>query len=413
MTTQHFSEGHVLGKYRIEKVVGGGGQATVYKALHLDFQNPVALKVVNSKLTESSAIRERFKREARLQFQLQHPHIVRVFDILEEEETLIMVMDWVEGDDLEHFLQKRQGPLRTEEIERFFLPVLQALSYAHQKKIIHRDLKPSNILLEGPSGHETPKVMDFGIAKSLEDDNQHTKTNALLGTPHYIAPEHASSSKYVDHRVDIYALGVTLYQLLSGHLPFAGGDLVQIITAHLTQDPPPIADWGVQVAPELEQIARKAMQKRPQDRFQSCEDFAHALRAAIQGDPETLQKYLGPADQAPFHAVPSQSKEPLPTGEMDAYPDIQHKHTTLTPATSTPNREETTPQTEKERPLSPPQAQPKRSPIWIALGLWCLSVRVLRDLVGFLPPNHLRKTRPLEESGHFQDRRNGSHHKHT
>ncbi len=310
-------QGKILGKYRIDQQVGGGGQAVVYKALHIEFATPVALKLLVERATESPLLRERFKREARLQFKLQHPNIVRVFEVIEEDGLFGMVMDWVDGGDLEGYLASHPQPFSNAQIERLFLPVLYAVEEAHKQNIIHRDLKPSNILLGGAVGREIPKVMDFGIAKSLEDDSQHTKTNALLGTPHYIAPEHAASSKHVDHRVDIYALGVTLYQLLCGHLPFAGKDLVQLITAHLTQDPPPMRSWGVDVPPLLEHIARKALEKRPDARFQTCDDFAEALKAALRGDAATVQRYLG----ASFVALQPQEavQGVLPTGEMDAY----------------------------------------------------------------------------------------------
>ena len=328
-------EGRTLGKYRIEQRVGGGGQAVVYKALHLEFQTPVAIKVLTDRVSQSATLRERFKREARLQFKLQHPHIVRAFEIIEEDSLLAIVMDWVEGVDLERYLATHPQLPSHAEIERLFVPVLWAVDEAHKQHIIHRDLKPSNILLSGPVGREIPKVMDFGIAKSLEDDSQHTQTNALLGTPHYIAPEHAASSKYVDHRVDIYALGVTLYQMLCGSLPFAGKDLVQLITAHLTQDPPPMRSWGAEVSPLLEQVARKALEKRPEARFQSCHDFAEALIAALHDDEATALRHLRGTQSISSPQVSAQ--DVLPTGEMDAYAHSPNSLVSL--ATTTPAKE--------------------------------------------------------------------------
>ncbi|MCK6508988.1 protein kinase [Myxococcota bacterium] len=275
-------QGKTLGKYRIDGLIGDGGQAVVYKAWHVDFESWVALKFLQEHVAQKSALRERFKREARLQFKLQHPHIVRVIEIIEEGELMGMAMDWVEGCDLEHYLENKGTPLNADELARLFLPVLGAVGYAHKQQVIHRDLKPSNILLGGPVGQEIPKVMDFGIAKSLEDESQHTKTNSVLGTPHYIAPEQATSSKYVDHRVDIYALGISLYQMLTGHLPFEGRDLLQVLGAHLMIPPPAFAEWGVHTSPGLEAVVQRSLAKDPDLRFQTCEEFAVALIEQLQ-----------------------------------------------------------------------------------------------------------------------------------
>ncbi len=274
-------EGKTIGKYQIRRKVGDGGQAIVYEAWYEDLQASVAIKFLHDSIAQNSAIRERFKREARLQFKLQHPHIIRVLEIIEDDGVMGMVMDWVQGPDLADYLKKRTAPLTSNDLELLFLPVLRALDFAHKKGVIHRDLKPANVLVDLSSGTPIPKVMDFGIAKSLEDEGQQTKTNALLGTPHYIAPEQANSSKHVDHRADIYSLGVMLYEMLCGRQPFAGRDLLQLITAHLLEPPPPMRDWGVRVAPALEAIAQKALAKSPNERFESCQAFEQALQKVL------------------------------------------------------------------------------------------------------------------------------------
>jgi serine/threonine-protein kinase len=256
-------EGTTLGKYEIRKKLGGGGQAIVYQAWHRDLETHVAIKFLQDHLSKNAGIRERFKREAKLQFRLQHPNLVRVVDIIDEDGSMGMVMDWVEGEDLAERLARQGGGFSPEAITAIFLPVLRAVGYAHRNKIVHRDLKPSNILLDKHEGDQ-PKVMDFGIAKSLEDTSGQTNTQAILGTPHYLAPEQLASSKHIDHRADIYALGVTLYQLVSGQLPFQGADLHQLLGAHLLEAPPPIKKkHGIEVEPFLEAVINKAMAKSP------------------------------------------------------------------------------------------------------------------------------------------------------
>ncbi len=275
-------EGKEIGKYKLHQLVGDGGQAVVYKAWHNELHAWVAIKFLKADLAKREAVRERFKQEARLQFRLQHPHIVRVIEIIDEGAWLGMAMDWVEGQDLEKYLEKNTGPVPYAEIERLLIPILHAVDHAHKQKIVHRDLKPSNILLHGASGEEIPKVMDFGIAKSLAAEESQTKTGSLLGTPSYIAPEQAQSTKHVDHRADIYALGITLYQMISGRLPFVGDDILQLIMAHFTEKPPAFETFGLMVPASLRAVVLKSLEKTPDARYSSCKAFADQLQAALK-----------------------------------------------------------------------------------------------------------------------------------
>ena len=319
-------KGKTIGKYDIYELVGDGGQAIVYKAWHRDLHAWVALKILKDDLAKKEPLRERFRKEARLQFRLHHPHIVRVIEIIEEERLLGIVMDWVQGNDLDHYIENAERPFSLVEVDRLFLPLLSAVGYAHQHKVIHRDLKPSNVLLMGKAGEERPLVMDFGIAKSLEEGESTTKTGGLLGTPSYIAPEQISSSKHVDHRADIYSLGITLYQMLSLRLPFMGGDLLQMITMHLMESPPPFSAWNVEVAPEIEAIVMRSLAKDPKARFATCEDFADALRNAIyqqMGIPVVVSSSSPSLASLPAVPLPPSSQALLPNVRPSLPPESQ------------------------------------------------------------------------------------------
>ncbi|MCB9640589.1 MAG: protein kinase [Myxococcales bacterium] len=320
-------QGKELGKYKLHEKAGDGGQAVVYKAWHNELHAWVAVKFLRPELYKKDSIRERFKQEARLQFRLQHPHIVRVIEILEDGEFLGMVMDWVEGKDLDKYLQENLGPLPYREIKRIFLPVLRGVGYAHKQQIVHRDLKPSNILLHDLHGEEIPKVMDFGIAKSLAQEESQTKTGSVLGTPSYLAPEQARSTKHVDHRADIYALGITLYQMLSGRLPFVGEDVIQVIMKHITDAPPSFGIFQLHVPSELNDVVMKALSKDPNTRYSSCQGFEQALEQALNKviqDGLLSAKSLNPtADSKPTNTLPYQQNdiaqhptELLPSGEL-------------------------------------------------------------------------------------------------
>ena len=302
-------------KYKLESLVGEGGMAYVYRGVHMDFDHPIAFKVLFSHFASKDNIRERFKREAVLQFRLQHANIVRVIDMIEEDGMLGIFLDWVDGSDLEVFLQGLQRPATLLEIRRLFMPILQAVGYAHDQKIVHRDLKPSNVLLAGEAGHEIPKVMDFGIAKSLGDDNFKTRTGVMVGTPYYISPEQAQGMKSVDHRTDIYSLGVTLFQMLTGRVPFEGQNALEVVAKHCFTETPSLLEFRPDLPPAFEEIINQAMAKDPIARFRSARAFARKLD-------ELLPAYEGPVlSQDEMPAVPTYAPDatalghpPVPSG---------------------------------------------------------------------------------------------------
>jgi serine/threonine-protein kinase len=227
---------------------------------------------------QSQDLIARFVREGKAVARISHPHVIEVFDVGVHENTPFLVMELLEGEDLASMLESR-SPMRAEEIADLIIPVLSALASAHEAGVIHRDLKPDNVFVSrGKGGTLVPKLLDFGISK-LEDGQalQLTGTNAILGTPYYMSPEQAGSSKQVDHRSDVFSMGVILYQCATRELPFKGESLFQLLGQILHTEPPPMHSITQNLPPTFEAIVARAMQKDPAKRFQT----AAALGAAL------------------------------------------------------------------------------------------------------------------------------------
>lgn len=264
------------GTYRIEAVVGEGGMGVVYRAWDQALDRRVAVKCLHLNLLGDPEVRRRFVREARVMTRFGHPHIASVFDFVESNDVLALAMEFIEGVTLLTHLERWRGGLPLSEVAGVMLPVLDAMACAHAEGVVHRDLKPENILLARPGG--TPKVVDFGIAKILEG-TAYTMSGALLGTWRYIAPEQAQRPHLVDHRADIYALGVTLYHLIEGRLPFDHDNPYALLMDHVHTPPPPMAREDAPAA--LVSLVMDCMAKDPADRPGSCAAVAERLEAVF------------------------------------------------------------------------------------------------------------------------------------
>jgi serine/threonine-protein kinase len=210
---------------------------------------------------------------------LQHPHILPLLDSGEADGLLYYVMPYVEGESLRERLD-REGELPVHDAVRILAEVTDALAYAHSRDVVHRDMKPDNIMLSG----RHPLVMDFGIAKAVNPTtgSQHSTTAGVtLGTPAYMAPEQAAADPHLDHRVDIYALGVIGYELLTGAPPFGGGSSQQILGAHMSQQPQPISSRRPSIPPRLATLIMQCLEKRPADRPQTADDILHTLETMV------------------------------------------------------------------------------------------------------------------------------------
>ena len=265
-----------VSSYRLEAEIARGGMGIVYRGVHAVFDQVVAIKAIFPELMLNPELRERFLNEAKIQYRLQHPHIVQVRDFLNEQGKYYIVMEFIEGETLAHHLRQLGRPMQASEAIEIFRQALEGLGYAHAQDVIHRDIKPSNIML---TREGVAKLTDFGIARALGTAKL-TRTGTALGTPAYMSPEQIQGTK-LDHRTDIYSLGITLYEMLTGRVPFerpqdADNDFA-VLEAHIHQAPVPPSHWVPELPPFLEAAILKALAKRPEDRFQSCREFQAAL----------------------------------------------------------------------------------------------------------------------------------------
>jgi tetratricopeptide (TPR) repeat protein/TolB-like protein len=264
----------LTGRYRIERELGAGGMAIVYLAEDTKHHRQVAVKVLRAELAANIGA-ERFVREIEIAARLQHPHILPLHDSGGSDDVLFYVMPFVEGQSLRDRIVKA-GALPIDEATRIIREVTDALAYSHQHGVVHRDIKPENILLSGAHA----LVTDFGVAKAVSDAaaSAHlTATGMAMGTPAYMAPEQATADPTLDHRVDIYAVGVMAYEILAGRAPFLGNNPQQIIAGHLTQRPDPISVHRPAVSPALEAVVMRCLEKNPADRWQTADEMLRAL----------------------------------------------------------------------------------------------------------------------------------------
>lgn len=268
-----------FGRYEIEQELGRGGMAVVYLARDPYMKRQVAVKVLPHQFTSDPQFRARFQREAEIIAALEHPHIVPIHDYGEQDEQLFLVMRYMTGGSLADHV--RRGPLSTMEIARVVPPLASALDKAHARGIIHRDLKPSNILFDGDG---EPYISDFGIAKFTQAGTL-LSGNALVGTPVYMSPEQWRGEK-IDGRSDIYALGVMLYQILSGRLPYEASTPAEVMFKCLMEAPPRLLDTISDLSPMLETVVARAMAKDRDERFGTAGELATALQTAIQNVPQ-------------------------------------------------------------------------------------------------------------------------------
>jgi serine/threonine-protein kinase len=273
-------EGDVLaGKYRVDRVIGSGGMGVVVSATHVVLQDKVALKFLRPAFVSHAQTSERFMREARAAVRIKSPYVARVTDIgTLENGSPYMVMEYLEGKDLGQLIE--EGPVDLELAVLLTLQTCEALAAAHSLKIIHRDIKPANLFLtKGPDGDPVVKVLDFGISKVLDPNvmAKLTQTQTAMGSPLYMSPEQVRSAKDVDSRADIWALGVSFYELVTGTLPFIADSMPQLCALVLEADPTPMRASRPDLPEELEGVVLKALAKNPADRYVDVAELALAL----------------------------------------------------------------------------------------------------------------------------------------
>jgi len=295
--------GHKLGQYEITGLVGKGGMSTVYLARQGSVGRTVAVKVLPPHLMHDDSFLKRFQREVQAVARMQHPRIIPVHDYGEEQGVPYIVMAHIEGGSLSERI-KAQGPLPLDETLRLVAQIAEGLDYAHNQGVIHRDFKPSNVLLDAGGN---AYLSDFGIAKVSQETVQLTGSG-IVGTPTYMAPE-MFKQEAATPAVDIYALGVTLYQMLSGDAPYSGTTPVQLMYAHLNEPVPSIEAARKDVPPEVQIVLDRAMAKNPSDRYATARQMAEELKMAADGDL--------PIPASPPVAMPTPTPAPMPTRQMD------------------------------------------------------------------------------------------------
>ena len=279
--------GSALGRYRVVEQLGRGGMATVFRAHDPTLDRYVAVKVLPSYYTEDPTFVGRFSQEAQTIARLSHPNILQIYDFGEDKGFTYIVSELVPGGTLLDRLGS--GPLSTEETLHFMRPLAEALDYAHAQRIIHRDLKPANILLDAEA---RPILADFGLARMLESSTRFTQTSQALGTPEYMAPEQAMGGD-ADHRSDLYAFGIILYQMLLGQTPFRADTPAATLMAHVHKPLPLPTSLDPNISPRLEATLLKATAKNPDDRFQSAKEMIQSLTIATGQQREAAADDLG------------------------------------------------------------------------------------------------------------------------
>ncbi len=315
-TSSAIAPGTILaGKYRVDRLLGQGGMGVVVEARHIQLDEKVALKFLVPEWATHPEASERFLREARAAIRIKNEHVARVTDVgnLPETGSPYMVMEYLEGDDLGKILETK-GPFRVEDAVDFLIQGCEAIAEAHGLGIVHRDLKPANLFLtKHPDGSPLVKVLDFGISKTTGQGSpvdSLTRTTATMGSALYMSPEQMQQSRNVDHRTDVYALGVTLYELLAGKQPYYAETLPQLCAEILTGTPTPLRDLRPDVSPEFANVLERAYARDRNVRFQNISEMVFGLApfapVRTQGSIDRVARLAG--------KQPPRAGEPPPGG---------------------------------------------------------------------------------------------------
>jgi serine/threonine-protein kinase len=310
-----FNVGETVGDYQIIGILGAGGMGKVYKVRNVISDRVEAMKVLLPNLAQEGELADRFVREIKLLASLNHPNIAQLHTALRQENQLLMIMEFVEGRTLEDRL--KDGPVALGDAVGYACQALAALGYAHERGVVHRDIKPANMMLTAAG---EIKLMDFGIAKAVAD-RRLTMTGTTLGSLYYMSPEQVKGSADLDGRSDLYSVGVSLYELVTGTRPFKGDSDYSIMVAHLEQTPVPLVQLDPKFPPALNEIILTAIEKDPANRFQTANAFRAALESVLPSLPRT-------APVAPVATVtaaqplkaPQASAPPPPASAMFAQP---------------------------------------------------------------------------------------------
>ncbi len=342
MSGNYSLEGRTLGRYRLLKGIGQGGMAQVYLAEDERLERQVAIKILPMALAKEGNFLARFEREARSAARLQHPNILPVHDYGQQDGITYLIMPFVSGGTLAQRIAQARGPLPLNKVVLWTGEMASALQFAHSQGIIHRDVKPGNMLI---ADGEHIVLSDFGIAKVVDDAANLTMAGSTVGSPDYMSPEQANGEP--DYRSDIYSLGVVVFQMLTGRVPFTASTPVQVMLMHVQAKPPLPRSFNPALPPQVDAVIQKALAKRPTERYQSASELAEALRDALQGVIGT------PPPIRPQEPDLSTRAEPLPP------PQQRYTRGPVPPSPApAPVKSFPPPAAPIHRPASPPQQPP-------------------------------------------------------
>ncbi|SDM02668.1 Stk1 family PASTA domain-containing Ser/Thr kinase [Bacillus sp. OK048] len=299
------------GRYKVLEMIGGGGMANVYLAHDMILDRDVAVKMLRLDFANDEEFIRRFRREAQSATSLAHPNIVNIYDVGEENDLYFIVMEYVEGQTLKQYIQQNSS-LQVEKTIEIMKQLTSAISHAHQNQIVHRDIKPQNILVDRFSN---VKITDFGIAMALSATSI-TQTNSVLGSVHYLSPEQARGGM-ANKKSDIYSLGIVMFELLTGRLPFSGESAVSIALKHLQSETPSVRRWNPNIPQSVENIVLKATAKDSFHRYKSVEEMEEDLRTALDSERINEAKFVIPDDDEATKAIPIITNDRRPLQNLD------------------------------------------------------------------------------------------------
>jgi len=369
--------GKTIGNVRIEKLLARGGMAEVYLGLHLTLERPVAVKLLHSYIEEEPILLERFHREAKVVAGLRHPNIVQIFDFDTTDSHPYIVMEYLRGPTLATYLRnvhQRKKRLPFDQVAGLLKGLTDALDYAHSQGVIHRDIKPGNIMLHNktdeipldkPLTDDVKAILtDFGLVRVVNTASQ-TASGFLSGTPAYMSPEQARGDQ-LDQRTDLYSLGVVLYEMLAGRVPFEADNTVTILHMHIHTTPPPIPG----IPNKIQAVLDRALAKNPNDRYRTSQEMANDFYLSMgMTDQAEIIREPYPLKAVPTEVPPPTKPEPLPVPELRTEPKP--------PPKSQPRIESELPPKPQPRLEPTPARKPTRSRVWVGMGLFsvvCLSL---------------------------------------
>lgn len=326
----------LAGKYRIENRLSEGGMGTVYRATHVLMEKTVAIKVLRPSLAADEKIVARFSREARAASKISHPHALSVTDFGEADDGVVfLVMEYLSGKTLKDIIRE-EGPMPLPRVVEIIRQVGGALDEAHGQGVVHRDLKSDNIMLTGASGADYAKVLDFGIAKIKEPEGGYdpalTAPDLVIGTPQYMSPEQCSQSPDIDARSDIYSLGIIIYEMLVGHVPFLGESPTAIMLKHLQHPAPSVLDERNDLPEAVDTVVKRAMEKRPENRYETVSELVEDLTIAAGVE----RAAFTPSGNFDRVATTVSSAAQMPVDEPDEETLVRRRVTTAIPKPELP-----------------------------------------------------------------------------